>query len=251
MFRHYFVKVTVMLALTGGVLAQDQDDSQSPPPPPKIWAGSVGAGLSFTGGNTKTSTYNFSFELTRDPKTRNIMRFNGLFLRADKDDEAIANRLNLAFRDEYTLSGNTFLYGDFGYLRDPFRSISYLLNPQGGIGHKIVNTERAVFSVSGGAGAVWEKNPGLEVRSDGTVNAGQDLTFNIAEGTQLTQVFTALWKMQDFGDSLYQFNIALATTIFKQAQLKVEFINDYKNKPPTPDIKKNDTAFLTSFVYKF
>ena len=66
-----------------------------PPPDPGVWIGTAGAGLSLTSGNTDTINYNFSFDITRDPKTRNVMRWTGLYLRGDQDDEAVANRLSL------------------------------------------------------------------------------------------------------------------------------------------------------------
>jgi hypothetical protein len=34
-------------------------------------------------------------------------------------------------------------------------------------------------------------------------------------------------------------------------QLKLEFLDSYKNKPANPALKKNDTAFVTAFVLKF
>ena len=34
-------------------------------------------------------------------------------------------------------------------------------------------------------------------------------------------------------------------------RVKVEFIDDYKNVTPRPTVKNNDTAFLTSFLFKF
>ena len=52
-------------------------------------------------------------------------------------------------------------------------------------------------------------------------------------------------------DSLTNFSVGLATTLVGNLQLKVEFIDSYKNRPANPTLKKNDTAFLTTFVLKF
>jgi hypothetical protein len=36
-----------------------------------------------------------------------------------------------------------------------------------------------------------------------------------------------------------------------QLELKVEFLDAYKTKPPNDLVKKNDVAFLTAVVFKF
>jgi hypothetical protein len=43
----------------------------------------------------------------------------------------------------------------------------------------------------------------------------------------------------------------VTSTLYKSLELKVEFLDSYKTKPPNPTIKKNDTAFLTTFLLKF
>ncbi len=57
--------------------------------------------------------------------------------------------------------------------------------------------------------------------------------------------------MDDFGDALYTFGIGRAASITAATQLKVEFLDTYKARPPVPTVKKNDLAVLVSFVYKF
>ena len=225
--------------------------AQATQPPPKVYTGNIGAGYSITGGNSDTSNFNLFVELKRDPKKKNVIQIKGLYLRSSAEESVTADRLTFGFRDEYTLFKRTFVYGAFGYLRDPFKEISYLLNPQGGIGYKAVARERTELTFSGGAGAVWEKNPGLDVQTSGTLNAGESFAYKLSETSKLTQGFAALWKTSDFSDALYHFNFAVATSLFKMAELKVEFIDDFKNVTPNPNIKKNDVALIISFLYKF
>ncbi len=225
--------------------------AQAPPDPPQVYSGSFGAGFSVTGGNTDTTNFNLSGELIRDPKTKNVMKFQGLYLRSSADDNKTADRLSFDFRDDYSFSKRMFVYGAFGYLRDPFKDISYLLNPHGGLGYKLLMTDQTELALAGGGGTVWEKNPGIDVLSSGTLNAAESFSFKLSDRAKITQVINALWKTSDFNDALYHFGIALATSITEKAELKVEFIDDYKNVTPSPAIKKNDTAFITSFLYKF
>lgn len=237
------------LAVISPVWAQDSGSAS--PDDEKGWSGSFGAGLSLTSGNTDTATYNLTLDGLYDPQTRNIFKFGALYLRGDENDNTTVDRMRFFLRDEYILSEKAFVFGEFDYLRDPFKEISYLLNPKGGLGYKMVDTELFYFDLTGALGGVWEKNPGFEVAGTGSVNAGQRLAYRFSDTAELTQSLGALWKMDDFGDAFYTFAAGIAASITTRTQMKVQFLNDYQHKPPTPDTKKNDTAFVVSFVYGF
>lgn len=225
--------------------------AQTPQAPPKVYTGNFGAGFSLTGGNSDTKNFNLSGELTRDPKKRNVIKLNGLYMRASANKLKTADRLTLGFRDEYAYSKRSFLYGAIGYMRDPFKEISYLLNPQGGIGFKPLVTPKAEITLNAGAGVIWEKNPGVDVHTSGTLNTGENITYKLSETSKFVQGFAGLWKTSDLSDALYHFNVAVVTALTKRAELKVEFIDDFKNVTPQPTIKKNDTALIISLLYKF
>ena len=69
-----------------------QQPQPTAPEEPGIWTGSASAGLSLTSGNTDTLSFNLGFDLTRDPKTRNLMKARGLYLRSDDNNNVTANR---------------------------------------------------------------------------------------------------------------------------------------------------------------
>ncbi len=244
------IRALLMFGLSGLVCPAAMH-AQAPAAPPKVYTGAFGAGFAITGGNTDTKTFNLTFDMTRDPKTGNVIKAAALYLRSNADQVTNADRLSLSIRDEYSFSKRTFVYGALGYMRDPFKKINYLINPEGGLGYKLVATDRATLALTGGAGGVWEKNPDVDVRASGTLNAGQTFSLKLSEIASINQVFSALWKTSDFQDALYHTSIALVTSITKRAQLKVEFLDDYKNVTPDPTVKSNDVAFITSFLFKF
>ncbi len=225
--------------------------AQATTAPPKVYTGSLGAGLAITGGNTATKNFNLTFDLTRDAKTKNVIKANALYLRSNANSVTTADRLTLGIRDEYSLSKRAIVYAALPYVRDPFKQISYLINPQGGFGYKLLTTDKHTFTLSGGLGAVWEKDLGIDVKTSGTINAGQSYSYKLSDTTSISQVFTALWKTSDFSDAFYHTGIALVTSITKRIQVRVEFLDDYKNITPNPSVKSNDTAFITSFLFKF
>ena len=244
MKHNSFILPCLLLAFSLPAFAQD------PAAPVKPLTGNFGLGFAITGGNTDSSSLNLAYEATYDPKTRNIFKTKGMYLRTSANDETITDLLRLNFRDDYLLTKRVSVYGDFAYLRDPFKSISYLLNPNGGLGFRAYTSDRTAFTLSGGAGGVWEKNEGYDVRSSATLNAGQSYSYKLSDTAKITQNLTGMWKTKELADALYHFDIALVTQIVKKIDIKLEFLDEYKNRT-LPGIKKNDTAFITSFLYKF
>jgi len=222
-----------------------------PPPPPPGWTGSFGAGLALTQGNSDTSTFNLAYDVKRDTGSPFLFRSAGLFIRAESEGELTTNRLAFDGRVDRKLTDRTSLFGQVQYLRDEFKEIDYLVSPTFGVSHLLVKNDRTELAVDGGLGIVWEKNPGRELDTSGAVTAGQNFKHKLTRTAEITQRFSALWKMDDFEDGLYIFGLGLAANITDQTQLKAEFLETFKNKPPSADVQKSDIAFLLSFVYKY
>ena len=225
--------------------------AQTPAPPPPGWAGSASAGLALTQGNSDTSTINAAYELKHDSGGPMVFKSNGLLVRGEAEEIKTSDRLSLDGRLERKISGRTSLFGATQYLRDSFKSIDYLVSPTVGITRLLVKDDRTELGVDAGVGLVWEKKPGLELQTDGAVGAGQQFTRKLTSTTELKEKAAGLWKMDDFEDALYTFGVGLAASITAATQMKVEFLDTYKARPPLPGVDKNDIAVLVSFVYKF
>ena len=223
----------------------------APPEPPKTWTGTAGFGVAVTAGNSDTMNYNVAFDVTRTPKARNVMKWTGLYLRGSQNDAVVVDRTMLGYRDEYTLSGRTFLFGQVDYLRDTFKRIDYLVAPTAGVGFKVIDTETAKFTVDGGGGIVSEKNPGLDLRTNAALTAGERLIWQLTPTATFKQTTTGLWNASDVADGLYTFSVGLATRISERVQLSIDLLDNFKNRPPTPQTKKNDVAIVTAVTAKF
>jgi putative salt-induced outer membrane protein YdiY len=241
----------VLAALSSLLILCPPAIAQVPPAPTPVYSGSFGGGLALTGGNTDTNNFNLAFSLVRDPKTKNVFKADALYLRGSQNDVLNLHRAAVKLRDEYSLSKRVFLFAELAYLRDPFKGIDYLFAPIGGVGYKLIATDPTTLSITGGVGGLFEKNPGLDLKSSASVSAGENFSHKISTTATITQSVNTLWKMDDFDDSLTTFSAALTTTLYKKLELKVEFLDTYKTRPPNPTIKKNDTAFLTTFLLKY
>jgi len=257
--RHTPLLVTALLACLAAPAAAQEPcppcPEPAPEPPPPIWTGSLGGGLSLTGGNTETNSYNLSFDIKRDatkadPNARGIFRTDGLYLRTDTDGEATADRSALGARYEHTLGGGRgFGFGEVRYQRDRFKDVDYLITPGVGLGLRLVDTGGIYFAVDAGVGLAFEKLRRQDATTSGAVNAGQALRFKLSESASILQNARVVWKMSDFGDAYYHFDAGLALKIVKRIELQLTFADDYKTRPPD-DLKKNDTSFLTTIAFK-
>jgi putative salt-induced outer membrane protein YdiY len=224
--------------------------AQTPPEPHKVWKLAASAGLALTSGNADTSNVNAAYDLVFDPQTRNLVKSDALLLRGTTEGDLSADRFNWNIRDQYTINGRTYVFGQNQYLRDSFKDIDYLLAPTGGIGYKLISTTETTLDTDLGAGGVWEKNADAVVKSSGAITVGEKLSQKLTSTTTLTGSFAGLWKTKDFGDSLYQFGVGIAAAVSSRVQLKVELLDVYKNQPPTAAVKKNDLATIVAIVFK-
>jgi len=223
----------------------------APPPPAREYSGSLGGGMTLTSGNTSTRNYNLAFSHIHERKNGNTDKITALYLRGKQDDVLTLSRASVVFRDEYKLSSRVFLFGEGVYLSDRFKDISYYLSPTGGLGYKIIDSDATKLQFSGGAGGVWEKNGGVDLRSSGSVSAGQSFSQKLGASSDFTEKVGTIWNTDDFGDSLTGFSAGLTTSIVKIFNLKIEFLDTYKSKPLNPLIKKNDTSLVISFLVKY
>jgi putative salt-induced outer membrane protein YdiY len=255
--RYTSLVATLIMTAAAWLLAMGTAIAQPPPPPPPpaeppgIWTGSTGAGMSLTNGNSDTVNYSLAFDITRDAKTRHVLKWTGLYLRGEREGELTVNRTSLGFRDQYAIRTRTFVYGQLDYLRDTFKLIDYLVAPTVGIGYKFIDTEATKFSADVGGGVVWEKNPDLDLQTDGAVTAGEKLQHQLTETTTLKHATTALWKADDFADGLYTVAVGVAVRMSQNLQLMVDLLDTFKNRPPTAATEKNDVALVVAVTLKY
>jgi putative salt-induced outer membrane protein YdiY len=222
-----------------------------PPPPPPGWAGSLGAGYAFTSGNSDTSTGNLAYEVLRDTGTNVVLKSTGLYLRGESEGVATVQRAAADARLDYRLTPRLSAFGLTTFAHDRFKDIDYLVAPTAGLSYAVVKTERVEWTTDGSVGVVFEKNTGFDVDTAGALLGGERLQLKLSDATRITHAASGLWKMNDFDDSFYNFSVGLATSLASRFELKVEFLNTYKNKPTNPTLEKGDQSVVMAIVYKF
>ncbi len=225
--------------------------AQTPAAPTKAWSGNLGGGLAFTDGNSDTTNINFTFAVTRDPKTKSVAKWSGLYLRGGKDGVDIIDRLSTTLRDEFTFSKRVFSFGQVEYLRDKFKNITFLWSPTGGVGVKLVNRDAINLSLDSGLGGIWERTPGHSTRGSGAVNAAERINWKLSKTAAVTQTLTGWSRTNQISDALYNSTLGVTASLTQKVELKFEINDIYKTRPPLATLRKNDVAVVTAFVVKF
>jgi putative salt-induced outer membrane protein len=242
----------VLLSMMCPAAARAQAPAGSPPPPPPPpLSGNFSVGLGVTSGNSDTTNFNGSYEVKFDPKTRNVLKSNGLFLYGKTNGTLSTEQYGLLVRDEYSFGPRAFAFGEVRYLHDRFKGISYLLSPTFGAGYKVVEEKTTSLSVSAGVGSVSEKDYGFATQTTGAVSFEEKLTHKLSSSAAVGQSVSALWHIGDFGNGLYLAGVNLTSTLVGRAQLKIEVLDSYRTRPSLPTLRRNDVAFLMGIVFKF
>jgi putative salt-induced outer membrane protein YdiY len=240
--------LTMSLAVGGEARAQTPAPPAAAPGP--VWRTTAGAGLAVTKGNSNTSTFNATYSVDNDPKARNVFKSDGLFIRGTSSGESSANKVGVNVRDQYQLGARGFVFGQTQYLHDEFKDIDYLVAPTSGVGVKVVSTSATNLSLDIGAGGIWEKNPGAGVRASGAITVGQRFSQALSPTSTITQNLNGLWPSSDLGDYLLTLDTTVTAAMSTHTQLKLEWVDTFKNKPPATGVKKNDTSVFVAIVFK-
>jgi putative salt-induced outer membrane protein YdiY len=242
--------IALATLLAPAASAPAQDTCPCPKEPEPGWRANIGFGLAYTTGNTETQNLNLSFDAVHDPKTKNVFKADGLWIRDETDGELSADRSSFTVRDEYTFSGRTFAFAELGYQQDAFKDLDHLWTPGAGIGHHLVDSDRLRLTVDGSVGGAFEKLFEQDSTSDGTFKVGQSLRWQISGNARLTQSAWGLWKFTETSDSYYHLDVSLSSSVTGWIEIKLSLVDDYKNKPASPELEKNDLALLANLVLK-
>ena len=215
------------------------------------WTSSAGAGLALTSGNSDTQNINIAFNTLWDPKTTRTFKADALYLLGRNNGEKQVDKATANARYEQLFERRAFWFGEIQYLRDPFKEISYLVSPLAGAGIHVINTEARKLTFDAAVGAVVESNASFGRDTSGALKAGVSFDWNLSATSKLSQKLNGLWKADDFADALYHFDAGLTTTVATRLELKVSYLYDYKNRPPSPDVEKGDSALFAALLVKF
>lgn len=221
------------------------------PKPIDEWSNSLGAGFAMTSGNSDTTNINLTASTAWDPKTDRVFKVEALYLVGEKDGVKHVDKSTALARYERLFQDRAIWFGEVQYLRDRFKAINSLISPVIGAGYHVLRSDARKLTLDGAVGSAFEDNDVAGSKTSGAVKAGQTFEWTITPSSKVTQKLTGLWKTDDFDDALYHFDAGVATTVAPPLELKLSYVYDYKNKPPSAEIEKGDSSLFAALVVKF
>lgn len=239
------------------VMASGLACAQATVKPDGVWRGALGAGLSVTDGNSKSSAFNLNAEAVRQT-ANDKARLYATALYGKSSGKETANLIRGGGRYDHDISPQVFGFGGLDLERDKPGNLELRIAPSIGLGYHVIKTESTTFDVFGGVGYVRDSffTP---VFIDGSQRSnygraellfGEQSTHKLSASTSFRQSFTIYPNLANRGEFRSVFDAGLAVAMSNSMSLTVGLVNRY-NSDPGLNIKKSDTLFVTGVAAKF
>jgi len=251
---------SVLAACTLAPLAALCDDAPAPPPPQGVWTGKGQAGYVSSQGNSEGKSANAALDTSfLDGPWKHMLHLGGLY--GESANIVSAERWDVQWETDYALTERLYVFGSLHYLHDMFSGFQYQATGSGGVGYKLIDTDKTKLSVQAGAG-YSELRPEIIIKdSAGAVTAripqpsqnGAVGTFGLNYSQALTATTTLSDKLQvesSSANTLTTNALALAVKISTKLALSVGYAIQNNSKPPE-GLKKLDSVETVNLVYSF
>jgi putative salt-induced outer membrane protein YdiY len=244
-------------------LAAGAVQAQATLKPDGNWRGAIGAGLSLTSGNSKSSAFNLNGEAVRLTE-QDKARIYGTALYGKNRDNATgnesesANMQRVGGRYDYNFTPVLFGFGGIDFERDKIAKLKFRVAPSVGLGAHLIKNANTTFDVFGGVGYISDKFIG-PIFIDGSNRTsynraelllGEASTHKLTSTTSFRQSLTVYPNLSNRGEYRAVFDAGLSVAMSSTVNLTVGLIDRYNSDPGTT-VKKNDLLFVTGIGVKF
>ncbi len=115
------------------------------------WSGSTSLGFLSTSGNTDTTSYTMSFDVSY-AVGKWTHTLDGAANGADESDTTTAEAFQAGWKTAYDFSAANYLFGLLNWRKDRFSGVDQQLSESIGYGRRLINTPAHLLSVELGAG---------------------------------------------------------------------------------------------------
>jgi putative salt-induced outer membrane protein len=225
--------------------------------PDGVWRGVLGAGLSYTSGNSKSSAFNLNAETVR-ATANDKLRFYGAGLYGKSSGKESANLARLGGRYDYDLTPRVFGFGGADFEYDKIANLKLRAAPSVGLGYHVIKNANTTFDVFAGVGYTYDSFF-APANIDGKLRdhygrpelvLGESSTHKLSASTSFRQSLTVYPNLANTGEFRAVFDAGLAVAMSSNLSLTVGLVNRY-NSDPGLAFKKNDLLFVTGIAAKF
>jgi putative salt-induced outer membrane protein len=210
------------------------------------WTGKGDVGASFASGNTENEVVSANLELKNTvDKWQHTVGFAGNY--GSQDGDKTAQRWELRGQTQYAYTERAYGFGAARYENDEFSQYDFQTSLSGGLGYRIIDTERTKFWVQGGPGYRY-----AEIRETGESEDGVIFRGDVGFEHQLTETTKIVdrFLVEAGSDNTYvQNDLGLEVTISGALGLRVGYQVRH-NTDVLPTIEKTDTLVTVGLLYE-
>ncbi len=210
------------------------------------WTGKGDIGASFASGNTENevATANLELKNTVD-KWQHTFGLAGNY--GSQDGDKTAQRWEVRGQTQYAISDRMYGFGAARYEDDEFSQYDFQSSLSGGLGYKIIDSERTKFWVQGGPGYRYAELAETNESEDGVIFRGDaGFEHQLTDTTKIVDRFL----IEAGSDNTYvQNDLGLEVTISGALGLRVGYQVRH-NTDVAPTIEKTDTLVTVGLLYE-
>jgi putative salt-induced outer membrane protein len=210
------------------------------------WTGKGELGGSFASGNSETEAVNAALEMKGSyDKWTHTLGFAGNY--GSDSGSTTAQRWELRGQTQHEITDRAYAFGAARYEDDRFSAYSFQTSLAGGLGYKIIDSERTKFWVQGGPGYRYAEFNDTGESEDGLIFRG-DLGFDhqLTDTTKIVERFL----IETGSENTYlQNDIGLEVSINGALALRLGYQVRHNSDVP-PGTEKTDTLTTIGLIYE-
>ena len=211
------------------------------------WTGKGELGGSFASGNSENEAVNAAFEMKNSyDKWAHTLGFAGNY--GTDGDNTTAERWELRGQTQYQYTDRAYGFGAARYEDDRFSAYDFQASISGGLGYKVIDTDRTKFWVQGGPGYRFAELRDTGESEDGLIFRGDlGLDHQLTETTKIVERFL----VEAGSDNTYLQNIAGIEVSMTDALALGLSYEVRHNTDVLPGTKKTDQVLTANLVFGF
>jgi putative salt-induced outer membrane protein YdiY len=249
MTRARILVPALLLVLALGLFGLAEEAKEEPP----HWKGDVSLGLSLARGNTRSSSFSFTFSADGPVNAAKTLLWlnKGIYLFGEMDGETSAENLLLSSRVNWQHTPRLYSYYEIQWLRDRFKNYSSRLMPALGVGYKVIAQKMVTLGLDAGLSQVITDYYDISDSDSYTgLRLGELLVWKIAETSEFNEKLEVIPDLGDLSRYFLRFEANLITAIAGHWAVKLTFVDTYDSEPVGIGIEKNDIAFIAGLSWK-
>jgi putative salt-induced outer membrane protein YdiY/small nuclear ribonucleoprotein (snRNP)-like protein len=219
-----------------------------------VWAALFDTGLSFTRGNSESTSFALTGKAARvTKKTKLSLYSTEIYARSTIAGvtSTTASAIRGGARLDVNLRGRSFAFGLADFEHDRFQALDLRSVLGGGLGYHLIKEKDRTLDVFAGATYNHESysqpfnppNPST-TRNTAEIVLGETLATKLGSRTTLGEQFSFFPNLSDTGDYRLQLDATAATKIKNWLSWQITFSDRYVNTPLL-GLKNNDVLFTT------